>query len=213
MFMFCFCFAGVPVESVDNHGNTPLHYACKYGHLDICKYLIELRASPCRKNNSGETPYDVAGDHHTVRQYMLPLQFQAERSSGNGGSESSNATGLMGLSSDSHYNNNGYGQTAPQGQQQTYGMPPPQYGAPPAYYGAPVASHAAPAANPDVSNPSPTGVPGPAIFSPPAQFISAAAPPGQVPGTMYNHARPAGTTSRIIQPGIFISPICFCLIF
>lgn len=62
----------------DQNGNTPLHYAAKYGHLDLCKHLIDSGSSVIAKNYQKQTPYDVA-ESHSVRQYLLPLQLQAER--------------------------------------------------------------------------------------------------------------------------------------
>ena len=70
---------GISVEFLDQHGNSPLHFAAKYGHHDLCKWLVEKGAFAGRKNMSGQTPYDVA-QNHVVRQYLLPLQFQSERS-------------------------------------------------------------------------------------------------------------------------------------
>ena len=70
---------GISVEFLDQHGNSPLHFAAKYGHHDLCKWLVEKGAFAGRKNVSGQTPYDVA-QNHVVRQYLLPLQFQSERS-------------------------------------------------------------------------------------------------------------------------------------
>ena len=69
---------GVTVDFVDGAGNTPLHYAAKYGHHDLCRLLVGKNAFPGKRNEKGETPYDVS-ENHTVRQYLLPLQFQCER--------------------------------------------------------------------------------------------------------------------------------------
>ena len=69
---------GVAVDLIDQQGNTPLHYAAKYGHLDLCRTLIERGAFAGKKNDQGQTAYDTAGSH-TVRQYLLPLHFQSER--------------------------------------------------------------------------------------------------------------------------------------
>lgn len=63
---------------MDQNGNSPLHYAAKYGHLELCKYLIEHGSQANIKNKQQQTPYDVA-QSHSVRQFLLPLQFQAER--------------------------------------------------------------------------------------------------------------------------------------
>lgn len=72
---------GVSSEAPDQEGNTPLHYASKYGHLDLCKFFIEQGCSAARKNFKGLTPYEVT-ENHIVRQYLLPLQLQAERELG-----------------------------------------------------------------------------------------------------------------------------------
>ena len=136
---------------------------------------------------------------------MLPLQFQAERSM-DGHADPTNGGGMMGISNDAHYNNNTYAQTGyQQPPAQNAYAPPPQYGAPPpAYYGAPgQAPLGAPQAVDNSApphNPSPPGVT--TFGPPPAQYAPAPAPaPGPATGAVYNHARPAGTTSRIIQPG------------
>jgi hypothetical protein len=68
---------GIPIEMLDIHGNSTLHYAAKAGHLDLCKVLIERGCSPARKNQHNQTPYD-ATDSHLVRQYLLPLIFKYE---------------------------------------------------------------------------------------------------------------------------------------
>eukprot|EP00597_Dinobryon_sp_UTEXLB2267_P013413 CAMPEP_0170108578 /NCGR_PEP_ID=MMETSP0020_2-20130122/6653_1 /TAXON_ID=98059 /ORGANISM="Dinobryon sp., Strain UTEXLB2267" /LENGTH=328 /DNA_ID=CAMNT_0010333323 /DNA_START=144 /DNA_END=1130 /DNA_ORIENTATION=+ len=63
----------------DQNGNSPLHYAAKYGNIDICKLLIERGAPILRKNKQQQTAYDAAEGHDTVRQYLLPILLQAER--------------------------------------------------------------------------------------------------------------------------------------
>jgi hypothetical protein len=76
---------GVPVDFIDQQGNTPLHYAAKYGHLELCRTLIERGAFAGKKNDQGQTAYDTT-ESHTVRQYLLPLQFQSERKNSFGSS-------------------------------------------------------------------------------------------------------------------------------
>ena len=66
---------------LDSSGNTPLHYAAKHGHHDLCKSLVAKGAKPGLRNNVGQTPYDVS-ENHIVRQFLLPLQFQGERDNG-----------------------------------------------------------------------------------------------------------------------------------
>jgi hypothetical protein len=55
-----------------------LHYAAKYGHVDLCKVLIDRGGSLGKRNKQNQNAYDVA-ENHVVRQYLLPLVFQAER--------------------------------------------------------------------------------------------------------------------------------------
>lgn len=95
-----FTFQGVSVELADTGGNTPLHYASKYGHLELCKLLVSRGCSAAAKNLGNQSPYDIT-ENHVIRQYLLPLQFQSERQSG------MNDT-VYGASSDSAYNS--YGQ-------------------------------------------------------------------------------------------------------
>lgn len=44
---------GVSLVLPDTSGNTPFHWAAKYGHLDLCKYFIESGISPLVRNNKG----------------------------------------------------------------------------------------------------------------------------------------------------------------
>lgn len=48
------------VNSDDNAGNTALHLAAQEGHEDIVRFLIERGADVNRKNESGQTPLEVA---------------------------------------------------------------------------------------------------------------------------------------------------------
>lgn len=99
---------GVPIELADYAGNTTLHYAAKAGQLEACRFLIEHGCSPAKKNNSGQTPYDVT-ESHLVRQYLLPLIFKYEQ-------QDPNSYSHQPPSSTQHYtdystNNAGYAQT------------------------------------------------------------------------------------------------------
>ena len=85
------------VDFIDGAGNTPLHYAAKYGHQDLCRLLVGKNAFPGKRNEKGETPYDVS-ESHTVRQYLLPLQFQCERNpSGHGSTDSGDNISMASL--------------------------------------------------------------------------------------------------------------------
>ena len=72
---------GAHIAVFDLMGNTPLHYAVTStapNALDVCKMLIqEYGASAMSKNNHGQTPYDACSVN-SVRQWLLPLQLQAE---------------------------------------------------------------------------------------------------------------------------------------
>lgn len=43
-------------------GETPLHYACKYGHQDIVQKLLRSRADPMAMSSKGVTPLEYARD-------------------------------------------------------------------------------------------------------------------------------------------------------
>lgn len=203
---------------MDRAGNTPLHYASKYGHLELCRYLIEVGASPGRKNNSHQTPYDAAAEHHTVRQYLLPLQFQAERNAAeSSGDYSVHSQAHMGQTSDgyqmqtNHNFNYSHGTAAP-GAYGTNSPPPPQGYAPhpAAHFGMAVPMAAQSESHTFAHNPSPPPAAGPtgvATFGPPTVNFptntSASAP-------MYNNVRPVAATTRIIQPGIVSVVFNFC---
>ena len=67
------------VDFPDLQGNTPLHYAAKYGHPDLCKVLIDRGSFAGIKNNQGQTAYDLCGSP-SVRQYLQPEQFSGNAS-------------------------------------------------------------------------------------------------------------------------------------
>ena len=46
----------------NNFGDTPLHWAAKEGHLDVCKLIIANVDNKHPVNISGRTPKDLA-DH------------------------------------------------------------------------------------------------------------------------------------------------------
>ncbi|KAF6777075.1 hypothetical protein AHF37_02863 [Paragonimus kellicotti] len=48
------------VDVPNEHGNTPLHYACFWNHLEISEYLIKQGASLMQENKYGETPLEIA---------------------------------------------------------------------------------------------------------------------------------------------------------
>lgn len=70
---------GADFVSEDKAGNSPLHYAAKYGHIEMVKMLVGQGAAVEKRNSSRLTAYEVATDH-IVRQYLLPLQLKVGRS-------------------------------------------------------------------------------------------------------------------------------------
>ena len=45
-------------NAIDEFGNTPLHYALYYGHVDVVKLLLESGANLHYCNHTGKTPVD-----------------------------------------------------------------------------------------------------------------------------------------------------------
>eukprot|EP00538_Stauroneis_constricta_P000509 CAMPEP_0119553754 /NCGR_PEP_ID=MMETSP1352-20130426/6427_1 /TAXON_ID=265584 /ORGANISM="Stauroneis constricta, Strain CCMP1120" /LENGTH=984 /DNA_ID=CAMNT_0007600219 /DNA_START=188 /DNA_END=3142 /DNA_ORIENTATION=+ len=72
---------GATMDVMDANGNNPMHYAAmstQLNALEVIKTLIsDYNASVTQKNGSGKTPYDMASID-SVRQYLLPIQLQAE---------------------------------------------------------------------------------------------------------------------------------------
>ena len=64
----------------DLDGNTPLHCACKFGHMDIVKVLVNeadaYNINLNAKNKDGLTPFDVAFN----LRYMRIVQFLLDES-------------------------------------------------------------------------------------------------------------------------------------
>ena len=58
----------------NNDGWTPLHYACRYGHLKIVQYFIrEKHCNLLCENNNGSTPlhYACVTGHLNIAQYLI----------------------------------------------------------------------------------------------------------------------------------------------
>ena len=68
-------------SDVDSCGSMPLHYACKGGHQEAVHFLVSRGSDVLACNNQKQLPYDLCSNL-AVRQYLLPLQLQAESSRG-----------------------------------------------------------------------------------------------------------------------------------
>ena len=69
--------AGEDVSYIDLKGNTPMHWACLMGHLEVSIWLSELAADDItRNNNSGATPMHNAclNGHIVVCKWLLSMQ-------------------------------------------------------------------------------------------------------------------------------------------
>jgi ankyrin repeat protein len=58
------------INSLDRFGNTPLHIASGWGHLDIVKYLLSHGIDPTHRNKYLDTAADVAVWHPDIKQYI-----------------------------------------------------------------------------------------------------------------------------------------------
>lgn len=191
---------GTSIQLADQNGDTPLHYAAKYGHLDLAKNLVERGAAAHSRNKNNQTPYDIA-ESHLMRQYLLPLQLSAER-------------GMPEFQQAPPYTNLG-GISFPPPATLSGITPAPVYSPPvqynihqtPSQIGIP--SAVAPSAGPSTfggiqpSPPATLPVPSPPTAAnstaPPFSSISAVPPSYAYPGVPHN-SRPSN--SRMIQPGI-----------
>lgn len=50
----CLDKKNIPVDAPDSSGYTALHYACRHGHYNVCKLLLDKHASPNVQTRSGE---------------------------------------------------------------------------------------------------------------------------------------------------------------
>jgi ankyrin repeat protein len=65
------CYAGISVAG--NDGNTPLHYACEGGNLEVVKFLIDSGADVSVAGNDGNTPlhYACEGGNLEVVKFLI----------------------------------------------------------------------------------------------------------------------------------------------
>jgi len=68
--------AGGDINTKDGRGDTPLHSASRYGHVEVITTLLAAGADKTIKNKHGKTPHDVAWRHQDCRnalEYWYPL--------------------------------------------------------------------------------------------------------------------------------------------
>ena len=53
----------VSINDQDVDGDTALHDACKFGHVNVIKLLVEGGSDASIKNKKGQTPKDVATEY------------------------------------------------------------------------------------------------------------------------------------------------------
>ena len=57
----------------DKEGRTPLHDAAEFGHLQICKLILEVTKDRCPKTRNGLTPQKIAAQagHSDIERLIL----------------------------------------------------------------------------------------------------------------------------------------------
>lgn len=72
---------GADVNTKNNGGMTPLHYAALQGHLEVIKYLVSQGADINALNSDGKTPYQLAyqNDRKDIAAYLKNEAFHKEK--------------------------------------------------------------------------------------------------------------------------------------
>jgi ankyrin repeat protein len=75
---------GANVNAKDNEGWTPLHWACRKGHVQVAKEILEHGADITVKDNAGRTPLHWAcyNGHVTVGNELLSRGANIEAETG-----------------------------------------------------------------------------------------------------------------------------------
>ena len=64
----------------DNNGSTPLHFAARFGHLDVCSAIMEKLDNKNPMDNDGQTPLQYAvnsGNLEVYSLYTVTYDFQS----------------------------------------------------------------------------------------------------------------------------------------
>ena len=70
--------ANLDLDAQDTSGETPLHYACKHGYLDIAKLLIEKGANVNSKDQQNDSPLHLAVKYGRKNHIKILLKNGAE---------------------------------------------------------------------------------------------------------------------------------------
>ena len=70
--------AKAQVNIRDADGNSPLHLACQYGHVDVVKNLLKYNANTTAANNTLQTPLHVAATFLQTRIMSILLKENSE---------------------------------------------------------------------------------------------------------------------------------------
>ena len=73
---------GADVNTRDELGNTPLHWAAILGYLDICKYIMEKLDNEHPKNANGKSPIHFAAQYGHLEVYKLLVENIEDKNHG-----------------------------------------------------------------------------------------------------------------------------------
>lgn len=66
---------GADINTKDEKGSTPLHWATYYEHTEIIRFLLMQGANPYEKDRYGLTPIDVARFNRKERALKIFKEF------------------------------------------------------------------------------------------------------------------------------------------
>ena len=63
------CGGGLGANVQDVYGDSPLHDACRFGHVAAADALVQNGANKNLKNKLGQTPLDLAAEHGYLEEF------------------------------------------------------------------------------------------------------------------------------------------------